>query len=240
MFRLRSPGGWHRAVRLWRPRAAVRAHVDAAQAGMLSDRDKRDDRAAEARCYLDLALGYLSPPSPRLVAVGGLSGSGKSRMSRELASYLGARPGARVVRTGVVRKRLFGVAPETRLPDDAYSGEMHKRTYEAFMAEVTEALAQGQAVIADGVFAGVRQRAAIRDLAADAGVPFNGIWMTAAPEVMTERVVNRRFDASDATADVLREQLIWDTGTMDWAVVDSAGEKSATLAAGLAVLGIDN
>jgi aminoglycoside phosphotransferase family enzyme/predicted kinase len=219
-------------------RAAVRAHVDASQSAMLSDPERRRRRAEEARRYLDLALDFLSPPAPRLVAVGGLSGSGKSRMSRELASYVGSAPGARVVRTDVVRKRLFGVAPEVRLPDEAYSGDMHKRTYDAFMAELRAGLAQGHAVIADGVFAGARQRDAVRALAAEMGVPFDGIWMSAPAGVMSERVAKRQFDASDATVEVLGQQLTWNLGEIHWAEVSSGGEKAATLAAGLAALGI--
>ena len=46
---------------------------------------------------------------PVLVAVGGFSGTGKSRLARELAPFLGAAPGARVVRSDVIRKRLCGV-----------------------------------------------------------------------------------------------------------------------------------
>jgi aminoglycoside phosphotransferase family enzyme/predicted kinase len=219
-------------------RAAVRAHVDASQSAMLSDPARRRRRAEEAASCLELALKFLAPSPPRLVAVGGLSGSGKSRMSRELAFHVGAAPGARVVRTDVVRKRLFGVGPEVRLPDEAYNAEAHRRTYEAFMAELKEGLAQGHAVIADGVFAGPRQRDAVRALAAEMGVPFAGLWVTAPPEVLAERVAKRQFDASDATVDVLGEQLTWDLGRIDWTEVSSDGEKAATLARGLAALGI--
>ena len=217
-------------------RAAVRAHVDAQQAGSLSDAGQRARRADEARRYLDLALGYLAPSAPRLVAVGGLSGSGKSRMSREIATFVGARPGARVVRTDVTRKRLHGVAPEVRLPDSAYSGDTHVRTYDAFMAELRDGLGQGHSVIADGVFAGPRQRAAVRALADEMGVPFTGLWMTAPDDVMAARVNARRGDASDATEDVLRQQLEYDLGEIEWLKIDSSGDKAATLAAGRAAL----
>ena len=92
-------------------RAAIRSHVDAAAAAAQS----QTDAAAAARRrmaarYLDLALAFLEPGRPRLIAVGGLSGSGKSRLARELAPYLAPLPGARVVRTDSTRKRLAGVA----------------------------------------------------------------------------------------------------------------------------------
>jgi len=217
-------------------RAAVRAHVDALQSGLLSDPEKRRHRADEARRYLEMALAYLDRPAPSLIAVGGLSGSGKSRMSRELAPFAGAAPGARVVRTDVVRKRLCGVAPEVRLPDDAYSPDMHDKTYETFYEEIRAGIAQGHTVIADGVFASPRQRATVRDTAAEMGVPFCGIWMTAAPEIMEKRVVERQHNASDATLEVLRQQFTYDLGDIDWAVVDSGGEKDQTLAAGRRLL----
>ncbi len=217
-------------------RAAIRSHVDALQAGLLSDEDKRRQRAAEACEYLAMARAYLERPAPRLVAIGGLSGSGKSRMSRELAPFIGGSPGARVVRTDVIRKRLWGVAPEVRLPNRAYSGEMHRKTYDAFYGEIGEALAQGHSVIADGVFASSTQRDAVRKAAGKAGVPFTGIWMIATPEIMEQRVVNRQHNASDATVEVLRQQLEYDLGDIDWNIVDSSGEKSATLAAGRRLL----
>ena len=60
-------------------------------------------------------MPHAAPP-PVLVAVGGLSGSGKSRLAREIAPHLGAAPGARVVRTDAQRKRLAGIGLLDRLP----------------------------------------------------------------------------------------------------------------------------
>ena len=89
-------------------RAAVRAHVQAHSGDL------------EAACaYLEAGLEHLSPPPPRLVAVGGLSGSGKSTFARLIAPGLGASPGAVVLRTDEVRKRLLGVRPEAGLPASA-------------------------------------------------------------------------------------------------------------------------
>ena len=76
--------------------------------------------AAEARRYLDLAVRLLRTRPGRLVAIGGLSGSGKSTLAAALAPGIDAR----VLRSDVIRKRLFGVAPETRLPASAYTAEV--------------------------------------------------------------------------------------------------------------------
>src|SRR5262249_5530613 len=96
-------------------RACVRAHVGIATA-RVQHPDDVQPRLTTAREYLALARRLLTPEPPRLVAIGGLSGTGKSTLAYGLAPDLGATPGARVVRSDIVRKRLMGVAPEVRLP----------------------------------------------------------------------------------------------------------------------------
>lgn len=219
-------------------RAAVRAHVDGAQAGALSDAARRARRQNEARQYLDMALAYLEPSPNRLVAVGGLSGSGKSRMARELAPFLDAAPGARVVRTDAVRKRLAGAALEDRLGESGYTAEMTEETYSAFYTEIETALGEGQTVIADAVFARPEQREFVAEMARKCGVSFDGLWLEAPPEVMAERVTKRKFNVSDATADIVRQQLDYDLGAIEWVRIDSSGKRDATIGAGIRALGV--
>jgi hypothetical protein len=218
-------------------RAAIRAHVDAAQAVLLSDSGKARARAEEARDYLARALDYLKPVSPRLIAVGGLSGSGKSRLARELAPHLGAAPGARVVRTDSIRKRLAGAALSARLGEAGYCAEMTARTYQSMRDEAAAALAAGHSAIADAVFAKPDERHAIAEIAARAGVPFTGLWLEAPPEVMARRLGERRRNVSDADVRVLAMQLAYDLGAIDWRRIDSSGSREDTAKASLAVLG---
>ncbi len=89
-------------------RAAIRAHISAEMARGAAAAEAEALRARAHR-YFSLARRFLAPPPPRLVAVGGFSGSGKSRLARDLAPLLGAAPGAVVLRTDVIRKRLAGV-----------------------------------------------------------------------------------------------------------------------------------
>ncbi len=215
-------------------RAAIRSHVSAAMAATA----KSAGAEADARNYLDLALSYLSPSPPRLVAVGGISGSGKSRMARELAPYLGASPGARVARSDVLRKRLAGVGPLERLGAEGYSREMTEKTYRAVMEEAKTALACGHSAVADAVFSKPEERRAIAEAAREAGVPFTGLWLEAPPEVMKERIIKRTKNPSDATPDVMLAQLDYDFGDIDWVRIDSSGTREETLARGLEALSL--
>ncbi|MFO1112775.1 MAG: AAA family ATPase [Rhodospirillales bacterium] len=217
-------------------RAAIRSHIDAAAAATHSDVDAAAGLAAGASRYLKLGLSFLAPAAPRLIAVGGLSGSGKSRLARELAPSLAPPPGARVIRSDATRKRLAGVAPETRLPPGSYSAATSRQTYAAVCAEAREVLAAGRPVIADAVFARPEERAAIAAVAAEAGVPFQGLWLAAAPDLLQERVEKRLGNASDATPEVVRQQLAYDLGPIDWPRVDSSGEAAETLAAARALM----
>ena len=217
-------------------RAAIRSHVDAAAAAAQSQKDAAAPLARMAARYLDLALSFLEPGRPRLIAVGGLSGSGKSRLARELAPAIGAGPGARVVRTDSTRKRLAGVTLGTRLGPQDYSEAMSKRVYQAIYDEAQVALAAGRPVIADAVFARQQERDAVTRIARDAGVPFQGFWLEAAPRVLEQRVTGRRNNVSDATPEVVRLQLDYDLGVIDWERLDSSGEGDETLKAALAVL----
>ncbi|MGF1640109.1 MAG: AAA family ATPase [Rhodospirillales bacterium] len=218
-------------------RATIRSHVDAIASVRQSDRREAEALRGAARRYLDLAGTFLAPHAPRLVAVGGLSGSGKSVFARDLAPFLGGAVGARVVRSDCTRKRLAGVAPTSPLGPEAYTPERDRQTYRAVVEEVDTALAAGHSVIADAVFARPGQRREIAAVAGRRRVPFQGFWLEAPPDVMADRIACRRGSASDATVDVLRAQLAYDVGQIDWTRLDASGPPDQVLAAGLASVG---
>nr|WP_040476748.1 bifunctional aminoglycoside phosphotransferase/ATP-binding protein [Paramagnetospirillum caucaseum] len=217
-------------------RAGVRAHVSAAMAAGAQGA-ARERLAADARSYLAAARAYLDPPPPRLLAVGGLSGSGKSRMGRELAPFL-AVPGAAVVRSDSLRKHLMGVPVHDRLGPDGYGPEVTERTYRRLYDTCAALLADGQAVVADAVFARPEQRDAIERVARAAGVPFDGLWLEAPAELSKRRIAGRKANVSDATPQVLDHQLSYDLGAIAWTRIDSSPPKDVTLAAGRAALGV--
>lgn len=218
-------------------RAAIRAHVLATMAEQSGGDPRRETLAAEARGYLDAALDYLSPPPPRLLAVGGLSGSGKSRMGRLLAPSL-AVPGAAVVRSDALRKQMMGTALTQRLGPEGYSAEATERTYQTLLDTSAALLRAGHGVIADGVFARPDQRAAIAQVAAEVGVRFDGLWLETAPEVAAARIGARTGDASDATIEVLERQRSYELGEIRWHRLDTGRPEDDAVVTARQVLGV--
>lgn len=218
-------------------RAAIRTKARALLA-LSADKPAETTRRAaeEARGYLEAAHGFLARGKPWLVALGGLSGSGKSTVARELAPWLGPSPGALILRSDVLRKELMGASPETRLPEEAYGAETSARVYGLMRERASLALRAGHAVIADAVHAKSEERSSIEAVAAGAGAPFGGFWLEAPPPVLEARLEMRTRDASDATVEVLRQQLAYDLGPIAWQKRDATAMPMETAAFILAAL----
>jgi uncharacterized protein len=211
-------------------RAGIRAHVTATTLGTANAGEK-PEMAEAARRYLELANRFLEPQPARLIAVGGLSGSGKSTLAAVLAPELGLRPGARVLRSDVIRKLALGAAPEDRLPAAAYTPELTRRVYEVLQEKAATALAAGYTAIVDAVALASDERHAFAEVARRAGVPFTGLWLEASAETMAARIRDRRGDASDATAEVLAMQLRQNPGPIDWTRIEAGGDPAGCLVA---------
>lgn len=187
-------------------RASIRAQVLATQASLPGEKQQRQ-LASQADSYLKLALQLLQPIPPRLVAIGGPSGSGKSTRAAAIAHHTGAAPGARVLATDRIRKKLAGVPAETPLPAERYTTEFSGQVYETLYTQAAQTLTEGYSAIAEGVFSRQAEREAIQRCAERAGVPFTGIWLQADAATLVARVRARRNDPSDATEDVVKAQL---------------------------------
>jgi uncharacterized protein len=216
-------------------RAAIRAMVTAERAERVAERDRAPIRRA-ARTYFDLACRLIEPPPPRLVAVGGLSGTGKSVVARALAPEMAPAPGAVVLRSDVERKARFGVAENERLPAEAYALDLTTALYAELVGKARRVVAAGHSAIVDAMYARPHERAVIA-YAGDA--PFRGIFLTADLATRVARVTGRTADASDADAAVARVQEDYDLGDFDqpgWSCVDASGTPEETLARAKAAL----
>ncbi len=207
-------------------RAAIRAKVVYAGADRQSG-DMRQGARDEARKYFERAVNLLAQGNPRLLAIGGLSGTGKSRLSGEIAPFMGCAPGAIWLRSDVERKLMFGVPELARLPERAYTREATNEVYARLRARASAALTAGRSVIVDAVHARPDERAAIARVALKKGIDFKGIWLEAPAAMRETRVSMRISDASDADATIARSQQSYDVGTIDWRRIDASREAPA-------------
>lgn len=210
-------------------RAAIRAKVTAARLANAAS-GKAETIRESARNYFALALHLIAPPPPRLIAVGGLSGTGKSVLARALAPELAPTPGAVVLRSDILRKQMFNRAETEKLPQDAYTPEATERLYGLMIDKARRAIMAGHSVIVDAVFAQQDERDALVHLAQSCKVRFNGLFLTADLATRIRRVGERIADASDADAAVARRQENYDLGSLDWTQVDASGTPEDTLA----------
>jgi aminoglycoside phosphotransferase family enzyme/predicted kinase len=212
-------------------RAGIRAHTRAAASGAQRDAAQRAALAADSRRHLEAAAGFLESPAPRLVAIGGVSGTGKSTLARGLAPELGGAPGAAILRSDALRKELAGVEPTAPLGPEHYTPEASVRVYATLMARAAAILSAGRGVVLDAVFRRPAERQGAAALAAAAGCRFDGLWLEAERGVAAGRIAGRRDDASDATVAVLDRQLASDPGRVDgWHAIDARDEPSQVLA----------
>jgi predicted kinase len=208
-------------------RAAVRAHV------LFTRAEQSGGGAAaatQARSYFDLALRLIALEKPSLIAVGGRSGTGKSVLARSIAALQAPAPGAVLLRSDVIRKELFGIAPFTGLPETAYAADVTARVYHAMSARAATILKQGVSAVLDATFLCEAEREGLPALAHTGGARFHGLFLDAAINIRLQRVGARGPDASDANREVALMQETCDVGQLDWPKVDASGSPQDTLA----------
>lgn len=208
-------------------RAAIRAQVALARLA----RPDADGPGilGEARRYFDLARTLIHPPAPRLIAVGGLSGTGKSVLARALAPTVMPQPGAVVLRSDVIRKQLFQVGHTERLPPSTYRPEVTAQVYQILTQRARQVLAQGHSVIVDAVFASESERDDLSAVALACSAPLSGLFLVADLATRQARIGGRQGDASDATQEVAASQEHYNIGHLGWATIDASGTQAQTL-----------
>ncbi|HEU0174500.1 MAG TPA: AAA family ATPase [Blastocatellia bacterium] len=169
--------------------------------------EEREDAATRAGNFFDLARRYASRlRKPTVIAVGGLSGTGKTAAARAIAGELGLR----VISSDAARQSLFGATKKpAAYGEGAYTAEANRRTYLKLIEAASESLKEGRSVILDATF---REAAALqiaRSMAARAGAQWRLIECRLSPELvrsrLAERVV-RKEGLSDADWEVYLQQ----------------------------------
>jgi aminoglycoside phosphotransferase family enzyme/predicted kinase len=209
-------------------RAAIRAHV-AVSRSATGDSTATDEAH---RCFA-LAKDFLIARPPQLIAIGGFSGSGKTTLARALAPTLGVAPGALILRSDIIRKRLMGVAEMDRLPQSAYSDAVNAKVFATLHDRARTLLAGGHSVVMDSVYGRPEERARIEAVAQSTGASFHGFWLEASHQTLSRRITARRNDASDATIAVLDLQLRGLTPPSDWCKLDADPSPEAVAALAL-------
>ncbi|WP_298966616.1 bifunctional aminoglycoside phosphotransferase/ATP-binding protein [uncultured Roseibium sp.] len=217
-------------------RAAIRSKIAASAALAQSDPNLRQGQQEQARKYFRYSLEFLSPALTRLVAVGGLSGTGKTTLAYALAPTIGRAPGARVLRTDVIRKKILNIPESEKAPPETYTLEASNEVYHVVDDTIQCILAAGHSAMFDAVFASESERRRIEDIANRVEADFQGLWLTAPEATLKERVAQRLDDASDATTDVIERQLGYELGQLDWQEVYAGGSREETAARAQAIL----
>lgn len=165
---------------------------------------------ADYQSYIDLAESYTVFEQPFMLITHGVSGSGKSSVSRGVIKEMGVIR----IRSDVERKRLFGLTADqdshSELNEGIYTPEATQKTYEK-LAELADCVIHSATpVIIDATNLKRWQRDALRDKAEQLGVPALTLSFTACQETLERRVKKRHAagkDASEADLAVLHKQL---------------------------------
>lgn len=177
-------------------RASVRAKVALLRGEQHPEASSED--AAEALTRLRWAERYVEPHlRPLAVAIGGLSGTGKSTLAAAVAEALGAC----LLRSDVIREDLFGAQPDTWQPGEGiYRPEQRQQVYQEMFRRAAELHQQQVAVVMDATFSSAGN---VREAMAVAEHPHAialCVECQCRPEVARQRIEERLQQGTDASA----------------------------------------
>lgn len=157
-------------------------------------RTKEGRRIRKLSCrHFDLALAYARGfAPPRLIAVGGLIGTGKSTLAKHLSQALGAA----WLRTDEIRLREFANKRSTHqgFAQGIYAPHISDLVYHRLIQRAETLVSQGQSVICDGTFSKASGRESLRDVARRHGASFHFLECVV-PKAVAMNRLRRRFMA---------------------------------------------
>ena len=156
---------------------------------------------AAAKRYLSMAHGYAAAFSrPILWMVCGLPASGKSTIAQGIATVLDIR----VIRSDVIRKRLFAGSPgpsaESAYGKGIYSAYASEVTYDRMFTLAQVDLKKGKSVVIDATFSRASQRAQALRIAADRHATPVFVVCKAAEPILAARLLKRESEPSVSDA----------------------------------------
>jgi aminoglycoside phosphotransferase family enzyme/predicted kinase len=153
-------------------------------------------KAREAESYFQLAHRALLEPraAGRLIAVGGIIGSGKTTLAGELSRRLWAP----VVSGDATRKFMAGLPHEAQAEERIYGSSFTRRMQDEILRRAAVVLSSGRTVILDSTFSSPALRARARALAVSEKLPFLFVECQAPPGVVRSRLRGRTGGVSDA------------------------------------------
>ncbi len=206
-----SETGYYQALPVFRfyvvYRAMVRAKVTAIRYAQTSGQCQAKI-LEEHRSFVQLALDYTVNKKALLILTFGVSGSGKTFFSRDIAQRIGCVH----LRSDIERKRLAGLKPLERSKRNGalYSEEISRQTYRKLLDLAKLCINEGVTVIVDATFLKRCHRKLFMELAEKQQVPCRILHFSASEPVLNERVRKRYLtgnDASEADIAVLNLQL---------------------------------
>lgn len=191
-------------------RAMVRAKVNAIRASQTHlTNAERQRLLALYQGYIELARRYTQAHPAALMITYGLSGSGKSALSQQLADHSDVI----WLRSDVERKRLYGLKSlehsDAALDGGIYTAKATEQTYQRLLDLARPILAAHFTVLIDATFLKHSQRVPFAELAREQAVPFHILALEASKPTLRLRVLSRSGlgkDPSEADIEVLNQQ----------------------------------
>lgn len=195
--------------------------------------EEKRSAATRAAAYFELSRRYAARlEKPAMIAVTGLSGTGKTTVARAIGGELGLR----VVSADEVRQSIFGAAKKAAAyGEGVYTAEATRRTYEEMIRRASELLAEEGGVILDATFIDAELRRMAREAALGSGARWRVIDCRLDEQAVRERLARRAESGeglSDATWEIYLQQrrksgYAADAEGDDLFILDTSGSRAA-------------